>query len=171
MLKIAGMVLIIFSTTKIGFEYSNRLKKRLCSLKEIEKIISIVRGEIKYRSTVLEEAFENAGNRTGNEFADYFSNISMDIKNNKCCTMKEISRKYKDKLSNTYLNEKDKEGLVEFIGNLGYLDMEMQMANIEMYITQINELKKESEEQIFKNCKLYRYLGVMAGIILCIIIA
>jgi len=72
-------------------------------------------------------------------------------------------------LKNTSLTETDKEGIVRLGDNLGYLDREMQLTTIDLYLTQLQEEIKEQSMAVKERSKLYNILGIMAGLFLTIV--
>lgn len=56
MLKLLGAVLVLFSCTALGWGKSMSLQRRLEQLREIEKLVHLILGEITYRKEALPEA-------------------------------------------------------------------------------------------------------------------
>ena len=55
-LKIAGSILILFAGGMIGIKSGLNLKRRLWELKRLERIVIMLKGEIKYNNSTLPEA-------------------------------------------------------------------------------------------------------------------
>ena len=53
---------------------------------------------------------------------------------------------------------------------LGYLDLEMQLSSIELYLEQLELCIRESQEAARTKQKLYQSLGVAGGIFLVILL-
>ena len=58
MFKIVGAILVIFSSSAMGLYLSNELKTRIVDLKELKKILLLLRGDIQYANTLLPEAVQ-----------------------------------------------------------------------------------------------------------------
>ena len=56
MLKIIGAVLVIFACAALGYKKSAAISDRLFLLREIEKLLLLLMGEITYRREALPEA-------------------------------------------------------------------------------------------------------------------
>ena len=56
MLKITGTVLVIFACAALGYGKSAGISARLFLLREIEKLLLLLMGEITYRKEALPEA-------------------------------------------------------------------------------------------------------------------
>ena len=72
-------------------------------------------------------------------------------------------------LKDTSFLESDKENLIRFGENLGYLDRELQISTIDLYLNQLQEEIKEQAVVVKERTKLYNLLGIMAGIFITIV--
>ena len=68
-----------------------------------------------------------------------------------------------NQLHSTSLNKKDKSSLIQFGENLGYLDKEMQMNTIELFINQMEDELQDLSETTKEKVYLYKSLGIMGG--------
>lgn len=169
--KIVGCILIILSSTLMGFYYSNELKSRVNNLKELRKLIVLLRGDIRYGNTPLPEAICAIARRHEGSFKVFFVRLSEKLGEHSGNTFAQVwMEAVNSELLNTSLNKKDKSGLIQFGENLGYLDKEMQINTLDLFLTQledeINELSKTAKEKSY----LYSTLGIMAGIFVSIIL-
>ena len=55
-------------------------------------------------------------------------------------------------------------------GRLGYLDRRMQLQLIDLFLTQWEEKIRLLEKECGKTCRLYQYLGVLAGLLLTVVL-
>lgn len=169
-LKLIGIILIMSSSTGIGFYFSNHLKNRIIDLGELKKSILILRGEIRYGNTTLPEAIEAIGKKD-NRLSYFFLYIGQElIKLDGKSFFTIWTEGMEKKLQNSFLNQKDKESLSKLGETLGYLDKEMQMNLIQLYIEELEGEMKESLEVIKEKSYLYNTLGVMAGIFITIVL-
>jgi stage III sporulation protein AB len=155
----------------MGFYCSNELKSRISDLKELRKLILLLRGDIRYANTPLPEAICSIAKRHEGGFEDFFTKISERLSAHSGNTFSQIWKEaVETELLRTSLNKKDKSALVNFGDNLGYLDKEMQMNTLELFLTQLEdeiaELSKTAKEKSY----LYNTLGIMAGIFISIIL-
>ncbi len=72
-------------------------------------------------------------------------------------------------LENTSLSKKDLQNLSGFGENLGYLDKEMQLNTIDLYLSQIEEEIKELSKGVKEKTYMYNTLGILGGIFITII--
>lgn len=168
--KILGCILVITSSAGIGFFFSNEMKYRIEDLKELRKLIVLLRGDIRYANTPLPEAISMISRRHTGCFVQFLNNVSGKSNELSGITFSSIWKEaVENTLNETSLNKKDKSYLIQFGESLGYLDKDMQMNTLDMYINQledeINELNKSVKEKTY----LYNSLGIMAGIFISII--
>lgn len=64
MLRLMGTVLVLFSCTALGWSRSMTLQKRLGQLREVEKMVHLILGEITYRKETLPEALLRISEKT-----------------------------------------------------------------------------------------------------------
>lgn len=168
--KALGCILVILSSSLMGFYFSNELKCRIDDMKELKKLIVLLRGDIRYGSTPLPEAISAIARRHEGRFKSFFTTVSTKLKEYSGSTLSQVWKEAVEKeLFETSLSKRDKYHLIWFGENLGYLDKEMQMNTLDLFLTQledeINELSKSAKEKAY----LYNSLGIMAGIFISII--
>jgi len=173
MIKMCGIILILASSAGIGFNLSNIMRLRLNELAELKKMILMLRGEIKYTGTPLGEAFGVIARRTKGVYSELFKNTGMELNALSGKTLPEIwKEQYASELmkNESHLSDKDFKWLLQFAEGLGYLDKEMQLGTIELYMEQLDEIIEAGTKDFAKNSKLCKALGICAGLFLTIIL-
>lgn len=169
--KLVGCVLVILSSAGIGFYFSCQLKARIEELLELKKILMLLRGNIRYASTPLAEALESISLRHHGELKDFLQYVSSQMEQMQGKTISDI---WKDgvekKIKGLSLTKTDKEALIGFGNNLGYLDKEMQLSTIDLYVATIETEIEEATRTVKEKTYLYNSLGLMAGIFLTILL-
>lgn len=167
-----GVGLILFSSTAIGLLCANRLKEQIEELETIKKLLLMLRGEIKYSHSTLSEAFGSIGKRIKGPYGELLLKVAGQMDSMKGQTLAQIWEgcvAEPEYLKESALLKEEKEKWLHFGGQLGYLDKEMQVSTIELYLEQVQEEIKNAQENFKRNGKLYRMMGVMAGIFLVIL--
>jgi stage III sporulation protein AB len=168
--KIIGCILVIVSSTGMGFYFSSEMKNRIDDLKELKKLIGLLRGDIRYASTPLPEAIDAISRRHNGRFSTFFHHVSVKLHELSGLTFPEIWKEAATlKLVETSLSKKDKLQLMQFGESLGYLDKDMQMNTLELYISQLEDEIAELAKSVKEKSYLYNSLGIMAGIFITII--
>lgn len=171
MLKFAGACLILVSAAGIGVSFASDLKRRYQELRILKQLVYMLRGEIRYTKTPLSEAFSHISVRIPEPFGPFLAAVSeeMDKADGRCFgdIWRELIR---TRLSQSRLNRTDKERLETLGEVLGYLDLEMQLSAIDLYLEQLEISLREAEGSIGSKQKLYQSLGVAGGIFLVILL-
>ena len=53
---------------------------------------------------------------------------------------------------------------------MGYQDQKMQLANIDLYVDRLSQTVDEEKVKMSETMKMYKTLGVMAGIMIAIVL-
>lgn len=169
--KIIGAFLVIVSSGGMGLYFSLLLKERIKDLKELNKMVIMLRGEIRYASTPLPEAIENILLRTEGELKKFLGKVLEELKKLEGRPFGDIwSTCVNAELLDTSLNKKDKLLLARLGESLGYLDKEMQLNTIDLYVTQVQGELDDAVDSVKEKVRLYNMLGVMFGIFITIVL-
>ncbi|MCM1308755.1 MAG: stage III sporulation protein AB [Butyrivibrio sp.] len=168
--KILGGVLVVFSTSAYGFLMSGDLQKRLLELKELKKIIFLLKGEIGFGMTPILEAAGNIAGRCGFVFGGILRELEAQDGAVKNGSLGGLWKSVFDKgLRDTHLSEHEKERLVSLGDSLGLTDTQTQINALEAYMEELDASIEGLSEILPAKTRLYRSLGVMLGVIITII--
>lgn len=171
MFKIIGVILIILSGTGIGFKASENLIIQNTRLKKLKELLIILRGEIRYNNTVMPQALRNISRKTDICFQKFLIYVAENLEKYEGKTIAEIWNDGVEKELNKLLfGKKHLEKLKDLGNTLGFLDKEMQLSYVDLIIEQLEADIEENNQKMKDNCKLYRTLGVMGGILVVLII-
>lgn len=169
-MKMIGCVLVITSSAGMGLYFSAVLKSRIDELKELKKIVLLLRGNIRYTNTPLPEAMESISKRYEGSFNTFLHIVIEQLQNLSGATLSDIWRNAVEKgLKGFSLTKLDKESLLNFGSNLGYLDKDMQLGTIDLYIAQLEAEIEEATRTAKEKSYLYKSLGILGGIFISII--
>ena len=172
MLKIIGSILIISSSFAWGYMKCINAKDRIIQLNIIKKVMLMLRGEIKYAGTALPDALELISNRTTMPFAkEFFMNVSDELNQMSEKTFKTIwHENINHYLKASALNTTDLDQFKNLGDNLGYLDKDMHLNTIDLYLEHLNMDITLANEEIAQKCKVYKSVSVAVGVFITIII-
>lgn len=171
MLRGAAMIAVVGASTAIGFSFGRDLANRLSGLRELERAADILKAEMQYAGTPLQEIFREMGKRTASPFGDFFTKTAdaMDRRNGKTLG-KIMEEEAAECLADTGLTKSDRAQLVRLGERLGYLDVQMQMMVIERYKEELKRERKEAEEEYRQKGRVYRCLGFLGGVFLTLLL-
>lgn len=170
MLKWIGIVLVFCGSTAAGISFSRELLKRVQQLGELRKLVVMLQGEIRYSNAPLFEAFGHVSQRVKDPFSLLLKNVAAKMEEFCGESLSEIfSRQIEEDLKATSLLPEDLEQLGRLGESLGYLDRQMQLETMNLYLEQLNLACDEAAEQHRSKSKLYHCLGIMGGLFLAIV--
>lgn len=171
MFKIAGILLILAGSSALGFYMSELLLRRLEALKRMKRSMLLLRGDIEYNSSGLEEAFDNLAVKSEKEQKEFFEAVVVRLQEKNSSSFYEIWKEECEKRTeNGPLSKKDWENLKKLGETLGYLDKKMQLSSLDYYLSMLELDIHDTIEKTKNNCKLYKCLGIMGGIFLVLIV-
>lgn len=171
MIKIMGIILIVASSTVLGFSYGEKFKKRLKELKEFQRGVYVLKNEINFTHSLLPDAFNKVYEKCEEPIAGIFKEASDLLFSNEendvnSCFVQSINKNV-DKLS---LTKDDISIFLDFTKSLGEMDIE---GHNDMFVLTLENLGKaiqDAEYNLDKNVKMYRYLGFSFGAMIGIIL-
>ncbi len=128
----------------MGLYQSYLVRLRYDNLKAVKKNLICLRGEIEYGRTPLPEAFAELGQMWEETMKRVFPNKS--------------------------LTEGDRRDWLELGQTIGYLDSEMQINTLNLYMERIQHSLDVQREEKKVKVRLYNVLGVMTGAFITIMI-
>lgn len=171
MLRILGILLVMLSSTLAGVYYANIEAFRIKDLREMKKALIILLSEIEYTLTPLPQAMDNISKRIDEPISKIFSEFSSSLNDKTGQGLGDIWVKIlEDNKDLYYFNKEDIDYLKSFGKTLGYLDKSLQINSIAVTIKYMEEKVEELNVSSLKNKKLYQTLGVLAGMLICIVL-
>lgn len=170
-IRIAGCILIIGSSSGMGFLFANEIRRRVEDLRSAKTIALLLRGDIRYAHTALPEALENVAKRHEGRLSPFLKYVAKELHKFDGKSFQQIWKEAIElELKHTSLSKKDKDGLLQLGEQLGYLDKDMQLNHIDWYINQVEDDMKEITADSKDKMRLYRSLGVLFGILVTILL-
>lgn len=168
--KILFNVVILLSTSMIGFFYGLKFNKRAKNLLDLEYCIRILKSEVIIGNTPLSIALENTYKKGKGEISNIFRIIKEDLINQKREDIYYSFLNLEDILANKYMLNKEDIELLFFLGKvLGKTNRADQEKNFIFILDQISNLRVQANLEKIRNGKLYPSLGVLIGLGIIII--
>jgi len=170
-LKLIGSILVLAASAFLGYVLSRDFKRRPQELRELQGLLMMLENEINYLSNVLSDAFERISRSSKSPVGDFFRRTLDYLKENRTMTASEAwEASVRDVVKRTALNGEDEEILVSFGKMLGSSDLEGQLKNIKLAVSQLALQEKKAEENRARNEVMYRQLGILGGVAVIIIL-
>ena len=139
-------------------------------LREIEKLLLLLMGEITYRREALPEAVLRVSGKVQEPLCSFLKETAEMAQKYQgerfACIFRENAEKY---LKNSELTQKDFEEFVQLGEYLGWMDITLQKNTITLYQEQLKQEIQYLERELPGRKKMCQSLGVIAGIFLSIL--
>lgn len=170
-LKIIGSIMVVFSSSYLGYVLAKDCSKRPNQLRELQNLVQMFENEISYLSNLLEEAFLKIYCSCTSEVGLFFKETIGKLKNDNSLNASEAwEAAVRENIKSTALNKEDEEIIVAFGKMLGNSDLEGQIKNIRLTLGQLKLQEDKAEESKKKNELMYKRLGILGGIAIVIIL-
>lgn len=171
MLKLLGIFCILSGSTGLGLAFARELELRITELLQIQQMMMLLRGEIRYMHQPLPEAFLHLSGNAPAPFREFFLHTARDLQQRNGQTAEEIWRRnLRNYFSGLHISRQEKKELEKLGSMLGYLDVEMQMNALDYYLEQLKLSVGQAREASGSRRRLYQYMGVLGGAALVILI-
>ncbi len=171
MLKLLGMLCILSGSTGIGLRLAGELDLRIQELLEIQKIMLLLKGEIRYMHQSLPEAFLHLSAAAPPPFCEFFRHTAEALEKRQGHTAEEIWKKnIGQDLKGLHISAQERSEFEKLGSMLGYLDVEMQVDTLNYYLEQLKLSAAGASETAKSRRRLYQYMGVLGGAALVILI-
>ncbi len=168
---------MVIGSLALGLRIAGNMRGRLMALREIERILGYIEGELRCRHSILYEAMYNISLKSVQPYRSWLEKLSIDLERQ--ASDYGIDNEYKDfytlwceslkyLMEETYLSFKDITKLYDVGKALGYLDIESQQMNLqlerELIHKHILELDKDIQART-KNAIVLCFLGGIMTVI------
>lgn len=169
MIKILGAGMVFFAVAGLGFYQAGKIRKGYEELVYLKKIIVMLRGEINYSVSLMSEIFSDMSERLRDPYAEIFKRLSREMDENQGGNFSEMWNEIVIKsLRGSILCDKDSDKLKELGENLGFLDKDMQMNYINLYLENLNLSIEENRDKAQTDEKLSKVMGILTGIFIIV---
>lgn len=171
LLKLAGALLIITSTTLLGFSLAYKKRERLKELGCLQMAFQMLISEISYTASPLPLAFEGIGEKIKEPVSQLFIKAAREMEKCRGDGMGEIWKEaVEDFLPHSSLRESDKEIILSVSSFLGVSDKVHQEKQLKLLMYQLKEIEKEARASLGRSERMCKYLGVLGGLMLVILL-
>ncbi len=171
--KALGAVLVVGAGGVTGFSLASRMEWRLRELERLEAALLCLRGEISYSLTPLPQALQRAGERAGGAIGTLFCRFGASTGLSQRRTAAEALEEILATSgvgAGAGIDASVREILTELSAYLGTSGHNEQCRFIDMSLDKAKRLRQEFEDECRKRVKLYRYLGLLGGACVAVIL-
>ncbi|HHV17473.1 MAG TPA: stage III sporulation protein AB, partial [Thermoanaerobacterales bacterium] len=127
--------------------------------------------EINYGHSPLPEALRSISKKCEKDVTELFAETAKNLSSRDGLTAGEAWEKsLKDFYNNSYITDNDYEILLAFGKYLGSTDKQDQIKNIRLALSNLKQQEITSIEEKQKNEKLWKYLGILSGLMIFLLL-
>ncbi|QMV44242.1 stage III sporulation protein SpoIIIAB [Cohnella cholangitidis] len=173
MLKFAGIVLVLFAGTMIGFLQAARFAARPRQIRELLHALQRLETEISYGQTHLPEALSRISRMVPHPLSSLFASIAESLLADSAETGETV-RECWEKAINAYwpttaMKKAEKEALLRLGSTLGGSGREDQLKHIRLAAIQLQAEESSARDEQFRYEKLSRSLGMLGAALVVIL--
>lgn len=165
-IKYILLIAIFGLSTGIGILISKSYENRVIELKEFKNILNIIRTKMKFTYEPLAEIFRQISKDNETDIEKIFGQMANQL------TYYQTKEVWENCIQNSDISikQEDKDILKKLGKLLGQTDIDGQISEIEVTQNFLDIQIGKAEEEKKKNQKMYKTLGVVAGLVFVIIL-
>lgn len=165
-----GIVLVMVGSVCSGIWYRIRYLGRLANLRECQRALSVLRGEIQYGRTPLPEACREVEARVSGVCRQFFRNVAEELEQG-AGSLDDVWKKNTSLLfSSLHMGTKEREEWMRLGNTMGYLDVEMQLRTMDLYLQRLQTSIDQADRECRDRSRLYPLLGTFGGVLICLVL-
>ena len=165
-LKFVDIIFILVICSYLGVYKSKKFENRVIELNKFQNALVMFKGKVEFTYEPLKNIFEEISRIIYDDSDNIFKNVF-----NKS-NSKSISELWNEEIKsiNNSLNNEDRE-IIKMLGKMmGKTDVKGQISEIDLTMSLIERQIQKAEKEKAKNSKLYKTMGVVLGLGICIIL-
>jgi stage III sporulation protein AB len=167
-IKIIIGIVIICISGYIGIEMAENLRAREDVLRDFSKFLNMLKSEMMYLNSNIPSCFESARQTLKSNLKYAIENIVIDMAK---FGVSKVDISIEENIKNLEcLSKEDELFIISTLKNLGLSDINSQINIIDNAISIVEEKIKEANDKKNKDSKVYKTVGIIAGIIVVVIL-
>ncbi len=163
--------MILMAATVLGFMKAGKYRERIRELRCLQTAFNMLSSEISYTATPVPAAFKKIGSRIDEPISNFFLKSSQLLEDPSQEDFSAIWRRVvKENFHETVLLKSDEDLLLSISSFMGVSDQQHQEKQIKLFLHQLEQSEGDALEAMHKNERMWRYLGVMGGLMLVILL-
>lgn len=168
-MKWIGFFMILSGCVGTGFAFVSDYTKRLVSLEQLCQMIEFISDDIEKHNMPILEAIRRTAERMDGCYKTFLMQVSEKLDS---FSGEDIGFIWKNSASliQSELAKSDYEELLHCMDQTGFMDAKAQKQVLLEYQNHLKGLIEELSKKKEDTCKLYRTIGILSGVFLCVIL-
>ena len=169
--KLAGAALILGSTSYVGWQVGAQYAKRPQQLRDLQTALAVLQTEIEYGATPLPDALASAARAGGHAVGQLFAETARRLAVGGGISPGEaLAASLRDWMARSAIREADGEVLAALVPLLGVTGRADQVLHLELARQRLAGEEQRARDERERYERLARYLGVLSGAALVLIL-
>ncbi len=170
-MKAAGLLLIFLACSGLGLAAGEAAEKRLTAMEQVEKLIQLLEGELRCSYIPFPQAFRQVASRMAPPWEAFLLKMARRLEEMSGERLRKVWEEEVDGLpAECGLREEERRELASLGKELGYLDLAMQLNTLEHFRERWGRQMEEIRRDLPARKRIFRYLGISAGLTLALIL-
>lgn len=171
MLRLAVCGTIIAGCGYLGLLLADTFKRRVAQLEDLQNILAGLEFDIGFMNLPIMEALARCCETAKSSIRDVMMYVCDRLSEDRCHDMQGLWKRALDRFGQELcLTQEDKKILIDFSKALGGGDRTCEINNIRMASARLKVAELDARELAKRNVKMYRGLGLLAGIFIVIVL-
>lgn len=169
-MKWIGALLIIFSTTWLGFYFAGRLSERTKELRAWKLALQSLEAEVMYSQLPLQEASRRIANQLNGQIQIFLLSFANQLETSALSAKEAWKNSLQEYANKVSIKDSDIQVLLQFGETIGMHDKFSQQKQI---ILALKHLEREEQEAIDSQAsyeRMSKMLGILSGILIVILL-
>lgn len=169
--KCIGAALVVVGCVGAGFFKSAEVTGRIEELKEMHRLMLLLRGEIGYLAQPMPEAMAKAAGRCRGKYRLFFEDMEHQLYEKSGESFAEIWRHCVDKyFSGGSMKDEDLKLLCNIGENMGFMDKQTQVSALDLYMENLKISIQYLTETAAAKQRVYKCVGAFSGLLAVILL-
>lgn len=169
-IKLLAGGLVVFATSSMGFSVARTYRDRPLQLRQLQSALQALATEIAYGATPLPEAFASLAMTTPAPVDRLFAEAAASLRQAGSTAQVAFGAGVDALKGKSALNSTDLRILLQLAPVLGISDRSDQERHLLLTAGQLQREEFKAEEERQRNERMWRYLGVLSGLLLVILL-
>lgn len=169
-MKWLGAMMLISTTTWLGFDLSKKFKDRTTQLRTLMQSLQILEAEMSYSYASLQQIFKNISRKVDTPIQTFYERLADRLND----VVSDFIIIWNEELTffmkRSALKPSDQEILAQFGRNLGQHTLTQQQKHIQLTIQYLQLQLEEAEEQKKRYESMTKSIGVLIGLFIVILL-
>lgn len=167
---VAGIVILV-GCGYAGILFASAFKKRVKQLEELYFIVGQMEFDIDFLNIPICGSLERLSGLCEGGIKNVLDYVRAELKKEKCLNMYDLWKRAFERFEHELaLTDSDKKIIFDFSKNLGVGDRKREKNNIRATIMRLEAACEDARHYASTNSKMYRGLGILAGIFIVIVL-